>query len=554
MEEHELALHEFVKLSALIASERDLNSLSERILSSAQRISGARGGALSLLDQSMRFLVSEVYCVGDRYVRQMDRPPIPLYNGGERNIQNVAIFSLFSGRPVFVDDIYKYSAFDMSGFQRVDAQVGEKSGSLLSVPLVDHKGVSVGVLQLIGPKLVGSDVDEMIQSPQGRVIEAFACQAAVAIENIKLVRENAHLIEVLNGVAKRLENENQALKSRLSREEGQKQTFVIGDSKAIKKVTALVNKVCNSDATVLVTGETGTGKELVAVRLHQNSQRRQRPFVVQNCAALPENLLESELFGYRKGAFSGAVAEKKGLIEMASGGTLFLDEIGDMPLGLQAKILRVLQEKEVRSLGDTVSRKVDVRVIAATHRDLKRMVETGDFREDLYYRLSVFPIELPPLRRRQSDIPALVSGFLTEFSDKYGKKIKGISPDGLDLLMMYEYPGNIRELRNIIERAVLLADEGQSVTLEYLPIELHDRRREQYRTRDALTREGGVESGRGLKQIIEDYEARVIREKLVEQNWNQTRTAETLQVARRTLIEKINRYSIARPDVSRTVQ
>ena len=309
----------------------------------------------------------------------------------------------------------------------------------------------------------------------------------------------------------------------------------------MRKVFALLKKVINTDATVLLRGETGTGKELIAQAVHYNSNRKKQEFVAQNCAALPETLLESELFGYVKGAFSGANADKTGLIELADGGTLFLDEIGDMPIGLQAKLLRVLQEKEVRPLGSTQTRKVNIRVVAATHCDLQEKIRAGEFREDLYYRLCVFPIELPPLHQRREDLPALLQHFISDFSERYDKDIIGISPAALDHLLHYDYPGNIRELRNVMERAVLMCESGASILPEHLAAEI-------VQSVAPASEElfQNLDNG-NLRDAVALFEAKLIERKLQAHDWNQTRTAVELSISRRTLIDKIQRHHIQRP-------
>jgi len=235
---------------------------------------------------------------------------------------------------------------------------------------------------------------------------------------------------------------------------------IIGNSAALKFVLTEVQRVAPTDSTVLVLGETGTGKERIAEAIHKASTRRDRPFIKLNCAAIPFDLLESELFGYEKGAFTGAFAQKSGRFEMADTGTLFLDEIGDIPLALQPKLLRVLQEKEFERLGSGKTHRVDVRLVAATHRNLTNMVTRNQFRSDLYYRLNVFPIVLPPLRERREDIALLVSHFVEVFSQRMGKRISSIPTETLDAFASYSWPGNVRELQNLIERAVILSDKG----------------------------------------------------------------------------------------------
>ncbi|MGC8766575.1 MAG: sigma-54-dependent Fis family transcriptional regulator [Brevinematia bacterium] len=264
---------------------------------------------------------------------------------------------------------------------------------------------------------------------------------------------------------KKLLEENQYLKNQLY--EKYRISNIIGKSEKMLKVFEIINTVSPTNSTVLIEGESGTGKELIAKAIHFNSPRKEKPFIAINCAAIPENLLESELFGYKKGSFTGAVSDKKGKILLADKGTLFLDEIGDMPLHLQAKILRVLQEKEVEPIGGEPI-KVDVRIIAATNRDLEKLIEEGKFRLDLYYRLNVIKVELPPLRERKEDIPLLIEEFIKKFSSEHGKEIKEIENEVLEKLIDYNWPGNVRELENTIERLVILSKDGR-ITKELMP-------------------------------------------------------------------------------------
>ncbi len=265
-----------------------------------------------------------------------------------------------------------------------------------------------------------------------------------ACERVDILKENARL--------------RQALFERF-RMEG-----IVGRSPRMKEVVEVLKRVSSSPATVMIRGESGTGKELVARAIHYNSPRKSRPFTALNCAAIPENLFESELFGHEPGAFTGAVSRREGLLEMSNGGTLFLDEIGDMPLTMQSKLLRVLQSREVRRVGGKETFKVDVRIISATNKDLEQEVERGNFREDLYYRLNVVFIELPALRERSEDIPVLVEHFLHKYNTEFGKRIREIRPDALQALVDYRWPGNVRQLEAVIERAILLND-GDVVTL-----------------------------------------------------------------------------------------
>jgi two-component system, NtrC family, response regulator AtoC len=263
---------------------------------------------------------------------------------------------------------------------------------------------------------------------------------------------------------------------------------IIGESQPVLDVYAVIERVAGTPTTVLVTGESGTGKELVARALHENSTRRDDPFIKVNCAAIPKDLMEAELFGYERGAFTGAVAAKPGRFELASGGTLFLDEIGELPVDMQVKLLRVLQESEFERVGGIKTMKVDVRLVAATNRDLKKEIAHGAFREDLYYRLNVVPIALPALRERRSDIPLLVEFFVKKFNARLSKSIAGVEADALAALAAHTWPGNIRELENVIERAVLFAD-GQQIALHDLPDDLLDASaKDARRARDSATR------------------------------------------------------------------
>ncbi len=278
-----------------------------------------------------------------------------------------------------------------------------------------------------------------------------------ACERIDILKENARL--------------QQALFDRF-RMEG-----IVGRSPRMKEVVEVLKRVSSSPATVMIRGESGTGKELVARAVHYNSPRKSRPFTALNCAAIPENLFESELFGHEPGAFTGAAARREGLFEMSNGGTLFLDEIGDMPLTMQSKLLRVLQNREVRRVGGKETFKVDVRIISATNKDLEKEVEQGSFREDLYYRLNVVFIDLPPLRERPEDVPVLVEHFLRKYNDEFGKRIREIRPEAVQALVEYRWPGNVRQLESVIERAVLLND-GDIITLRDVSRLLHSRRSE----------------------------------------------------------------------------
>lgn len=324
-----------------------------------------------------------------------------------------------------------------------------------------------------------------------------------------------------------LKKEVEVLKARL-REKFKVENIIYSSGK-MEEVMSLVARVSETDATVLVTGESGTGKELIANAIHYNSKRRDGPFIKVSIAALPETLIESELFGYERGAFTGAERRRIGRFESAQGGTIFLDEVGDLPPGTQVKLLRVLQERTIERLGSNVPIKVDVRVIAATNRDLYKLVEEGKFREDLYYRLNVIRIHIPPLRERKEDIPALVEYFINKFREREGKPIKGITKEALDLLLKYNYPGNVRELENIIERAVVLSRD-EYITTRDLPFQVL-----------AYSEE---KTELPLPKRLELIEKQLIIDSLERNNWVQTKAASELGISERVLRYKMEKYGI----------
>ncbi len=335
-----------------------------------------------------------------------------------------------------------------------------------------------------------------------------------ALEMQRLSKENTELRMMLN--------ENVVMKG------------IVGKSPAMSAVFETIKKVVNYDVTILITGESGTGKEVIANAIHHNSSRRDMPFIKLNCAALPETLLESELFGYEKGAFTGAAGSKPGRFELARGGTMFLDEICDTSPAMQAKLLRVLQEKEFERVGGNKTIKSDVRIVAATNKDIKQEVEKEHFRSDLYFRLNVVQIHMPPLRERTEDIPDLVTFFLKELNDQFNKNFTAVSPVAMNTLLTYHWPGNIRELRNVLEKAVLLG-EGNEIVLSHLPDELKN---------------AGTPAGRVVAPgatTLAELEKIQIYDVLCKENWNQTRAAECLGIHRNTLREKIKKFEISIP-------
>jgi len=326
---------------------------------------------------------------------------------------------------------------------------------------------------------------------------------------------------------KRLRRENISLRRELGKGKGFEEIVFV--SEKIKGVVEFAKRISEYKTTVLITGESGTGKELIARAIHETSPRRDKPFVAVNCAAIPDTLLESELFGYVKGAFSGAHGTKKGLFEEAHGGTLFLDEIGEFPLQLQPKLLRVLQEEEIRRLGDTKTVKIDVRIITATSRDLGQDVRQGSFREDLYYRLNILPVHIPPLRDRKEDIKLLIEHFLQKYNQKLNRKIKGVSPSAMSEILEYPWPGNVRELENVIERAMILTD---SEYIQRIDLSLRENDFRMNTLIDSLS----------LEEAWQRLEKAYIEKALSKTDGNRTQAAKLLGLSRRALLYKLKQY------------
>ena len=378
----------------------------------------------------------------------------------------------------------------------------------------------------IGPQTIGAlSVDRLYQEEihldaDLQLLTIIASIIAQAVNNLMRIDQDKQ----------RLQAENLKLREEL--QEKYDLENIVGNSNKMRQVFEMIQRVAKSNATVLIRGESGTGKELVASAIHYNSKRAHKPFIRVNCAALPETLVESELFGHEKGAFTGATQAKMGRFELAQRGTIFLDEIGDLSPNVQLKLLRVIQEREFIRVGGTKSMDVDVRIIAATHRDLEGLLATGAFREDLYYRLNVFPIYLPPLRERQPDIMLLAEHFLQKYSQENNKNIKRISAPAIDLLMQYHWPGNVRELENVIERALLVCDEDTIRTI-HLPASLQ-----------TLDRPDGKKAP-SLAAAIENVEKEMIIEALRATRGNQTLAAEYLDTSLRILGYKIKNYNIS---------
>lgn len=395
----------------------------------------------------------------------------------------------------------------------------------LRMPMMD----GMEALQRI--KEINQDIPVIMLTAHGTMESAVEAMKLGALDYISKPFD----IEELKVLIKKALNVGE-LKSEVNylREELEKNTgkTVIGESPKMKKVLEIVERVASTNATILILGESGTGKEVIANTIHYNSDRKDKPYVKVNCGAIPENLIESELFGYEKGAFTGAIARKIGKFERARGGTIFLDEIGELDLGMQVKLLRVLQEREFERVGGNETIKIDIRVIAATNKDLFKMMQEGNFREDLYYRLNVIPIELPALRDRKEDIPLLIEHFLNYYGKEIGRKNMSISKKAMEKLIQYKWSGNIRELENMIERLVILVD-GDIIEERHLPSEVF--------TRTEMDNAFKLpENGVNLEQV----EKSLISQALEISNGNQTHAAKLLGITRHTLIYRIEKYNL----------
>jgi two-component system NtrC family response regulator len=389
-----------------------------------------------------------------------------------------------------------------------------------------------GIELLRGVKGVNPEIPFILVTAYGTVETAVQAMREGAADYLTKPLDLEELLLRIGNVTEqvRLRSAVRDLQARLV--ERHRLEGIIGESGRMQEVLALVKQVAPSDATVLVRGESGTGKELIARAIHFNSRRAAGPLVTLNCAALPEQLLESELFGHEKGAFTGAVAQRKGRFELADGGSIFLDEIGDLTPALQVKLLRVLQERQFERLGGTRTLTVDVRILAATHRNLEQAMRDGTFREDLYYRLNVVVIQIPPLRERREDIAALLDHFLLRFAAKNRREVTGITAAARDALLRYDYPGNVRELENVVERAVLLC-RGRVIDLEDLPVVLRPDER------------GTAEAEpRSLPALVESIERQAIRAALERHGGIQTQAAEELGISERVLRYKLRKYGL----------
>ena len=498
-------IESLLSVSASINSMLNLDEVLREILDAVVQITGSKRGLLMLKDEKTGALVSALGRSSDG--RDMPRETFDVSLSVVRKAAD-------SGEPLFISN------------------VGEEADLKDQRSIVDLKILTVICIPLrFAGKLVGviySDSDavsERFSKSDLSILNAFGAQAAVAIENARRHGE-------LETIKVALERQNVVLREELS---GRYEfSGMIGRSPSMQQIFDVIRKIASLSTTVLIQGETGTGKELIAKAIHYNGARKGKPIVSINCGALPRDILESELFGYRKGAFTGAEQDRAGLFEAANGGTIFLDEIGDMSVDLQVKLLRALQEGEVRRLGEDFSRSVDVRVISATNRDLAFEVEAGNFRRDLFYRLNVVPVNVPPLRERQEDILPLVEFFLVKFSEEMKKSKPTMTRKAKELLLQHEWKGNVRELENAIERALALADgRGELDAAQF----------------DQLVRTplfGDFNEGEdSLKSKLLNWEKEILQKMLITHSWNISQTAAALRISRQQLHSKIRRHKLS---------
>lgn len=567
------SLEGFIDLTRDLASENDINRLLGAIIKESIKITQAEGGKIYLPDITKKYFYLQHVCLLENssgkgslqiedsllvedslpvedslQIKEVDfRSPVQaerykisrvhLQEKGVINSNNYLVYSAITGSILELHRDDNFSSYQIHHLIEYDRAFSCKTDSVLVMSLCDHDGTTIGLLELYN---YSSQLDH-------KLLSAFLSLSAVLINNTNLISRNNHLIQILDESNQALENQNLRLKQSI---EKKNDYAIIGKSDAMAAIFALLDKVVDSNVTVLLRGETGTGKEVFAKAIHKKSLRKNQLLICQNCAALPEDLLESELFGYKKGAFTGAVEDKPGLFDQADKGTLFLDEIGDMPINLQAKVLRAIQEQEIRPLGAGCSHKVNVRLIAATHCDLEEKIARGEFRQDLFYRLNIFPVNIPRLSERGNDVLLLINYFIDYYCQTYQRSIKNISPRVIDLLTRYHYPGNVRELQNIMERSILLCDDNGILLEEHLPAEVIDTARHKYQHHVKNKKNDNnicLFPLNSLKSAVQEYEARLIKNNLRANDWNQTLTARILKLPRRTLVEKISRLNIVIP-------
>jgi len=530
-------LKAFARIARALASETELQPLLRRIVDSAVALVGGERGFLLLAERPAGHSSATAEAMTVRIARQFDGADIPVPSS--RLSMGIAERVAQSGAPLLSVDAGRDDRFQ--GMASVEDL---KLRSVLCLPIRIEERTE-GVLYVDNRLQQG-----VFQEEDLGLVELFASQAAVAIRNARLMAElrerNQRLlhssaqIERLNSqLGRKIKDQGTELavvRAALGRERGRYDyTSIVGASDGMRRVFQQLDRIVESELPILIQGESGTGKELIARAIHYNGPRKEKPFVVENCAALPDTLLESELFGHTKGAFTGADRAKKGLIEQADGGTLFLDEIGDMSSEMQKKLLRVLQEGDVRPLGSNETVRVDVRLISASNRKLDEMVRAGSFREDLYYRVNVLAMHLPPLRERRDDVPLLADGLIARAAREAGRAVPALSHEVLAALVAYDWPGNVRELENEMRRLVVLAEEA--VHLEHLsPTILAQAGREAGGAREAPEVLGD------LRAAVRTFEQRAIEAALARAGGNKSRAAKELGISRFALQRKLDKY------------
>ena len=435
-----------------------------------------------------------------------------------------------------IGSFLKHRGYEVTALESVAEAMTAMQRDRYDVFLTDCNIPGVDALQTSGEaRRINPDMAVIIMTSFGTIETAVKAIRAGAYDYLPKPIDLEQLVVLINRISERqsLLRENASLREQLRERYAFEQ--ITSTSHAMEEVMNMAGRVASSNATVLLRGESGTGKELIARAIHYHSPRASQPLIKVNCAALPETLLESELFGHEKGAFTGAAGKRIGRFEAADKGTLFLDEIGDIPLSVQVKLLRVLQEKEFERIGGNETIKTDVRLVAATNRDLEKAMKDGSFREDLYYRLNVVTVAIPPLRDRKEDIPALMEHFIKKYSMENKKKITGVTAEARDLLMRYSYPGNVRELENIIERAVVLV-KSETITSAEIPLHL---RTVEIEEKICVAKRDG-----SLTDTLETLERGIIMEAMKAVGGVQTRAAEKLGISERVLRYKLKKYKI----------
>ena len=498
------------EVSTSIHSIHDLDEMLRDVLRKIKEVFQIEGASIALHDAHRKefYFIRTVEEQLNGTRQGMDEMRFPDSFG-------IAGWVLRQKKSVLIPDVSEDERFS----KKLSIQQNFDTQSMICVPLKTRKGV-LGVLYALN-----KHVAEFTQKDV-RLLEILSGPIAVSIENARLYGD-------IQQYASSLEKENIRLKTEV--QERFNLQGIIGSSAAMQKVFALLEKVIDTHTTVYIQGETGTGKELFAKVIHYNGPLKDKPFVAENCGALSENLLESELFGHVKGAFTGAIADKKGLFELADGGTVFLDEISDMPHSMQTKLLRVLQEGQIRPVGGSQYRRVSFRLISSSNRDLYQEVKKGVFREDLFYRIQVFPVILPPLRERKEDIPLLSMHFFEKFAANLERPVARLTPEALETLMRFNWPGNVRELENEIERAITLAGDDGEIKVEYLSERIKE-------SAANLKRPDKIPTT--LQEATVQLERKMVMEALRQTGGNRSQAARILGITRQGLLNKIARYEI----------